>query len=209
MKTNIPLLLVSVCSAVLLFNTVPLLAQQASVGKPAPDFSLTGGDGKTHSLTEYKGKIVVLEWTNPGCPFVKRWYNTGSMQKLQKEATAQGVVWLRINSGAPGKQGQQSVAEIAAYDRETNVGATASLLDPEGKVGRAYGARTTPDMFVIDSAGTLVYAGGIDNKPSVDPAVLPAAKNYVTDALDEVRAGKPVSVPTAPSYGCSVKYADK
>ena len=182
-------------------------AQQASVGKPAPDFSLTGGDGKTHSLSEYKGKIVVLEWTNPGCPFVQRWYNTGSMLKLQKRAIDEGVVWLRINSGAPGKQGQQSVAEIAAYDQEKKVAATASLLDPEGKVGRAYGARTTPHMFVIDPKGTLAYAGGIDDKPSVDPSVSPAAENYVTAALDELRAGKPVATPSTASYGCSVKYA--
>jgi peroxiredoxin len=181
----------------------------AQVGHPAPDFSLKGADGKMHSLSAYKGKYVVLEWTNPNCPFVKKFYGSGTMQKLQKEESAKGVAWLRINSGAPGHDGSQTVAELAAYVKENHVAATQSLLDPTGKVGRMYGARNTPQMFVIDAKGTLIYAGGIDNKPSTDPADIASATNYVTEALDESMAGKPVTVANAPPYGCSVKYASE
>lgn len=181
---------------------------EAQVGQPAPDFSLTGGDGKTHSLSDYKGKTVVLEWTNPGCPFVKKWYAKGDMQKLQKDATAKGVVWLRINSGAPGKQGAQTPAEAAAYDKEQKVAATATLLDPDGKAGHLYKAQTTPHLFVVDPKGTLAYAGAIDSIRSVDAADIPKAENYVVKALGEIAAGKPVSTPKTQAYGCSVKYAD-
>ena len=181
----------------------------AAVGQPAPDFTLTGANGKSHTLSHYAGKYVVLEWTNPQCPFVRKFYGSDTMQGLQKKETARGVVWLRINSGAPGHEGTQTPAELAAYVKKNHVAATASLLDPTGKVGHLYGARNTPQMFVIDPKGTLIYAGGIDNKPSTDPADIPAATNYVTQALDEARAGKPVSTPTAPPYGCSVKYGDE
>jgi len=129
------------------------------------------------------------------------------MQGLQKKETAKGVVWLRINSGAPGHDGYQTPADVAAYEKENHVAATVSLLDPNGRVGHTYGARTTPHMFVIDPKGFLIYAGGIDNTPSHDSADIPTAKNYVTTALDEAMAGKPVTTPTAPPYGCSVKYA--
>jgi len=179
----------------------------ATVGKPAPDFTLTGGDGKTHSLSDYKGKFIVLEWTNPGCPFVHKFYDSGTMQKLQKEETAKGVVWLRINSGAAGLEGSQTVADVEAYEQANQVASTETLLDPDGKVGHLFGARNTPHMFVIDPKGILIYAGGIDNKPSADPADIATAKNYVTAALDEAMAGKPVSVPVSRPYGCSVKYA--
>jgi len=179
----------------------------ATVGQPAPDFTLQGGDGKTHSLADYKGKFVVLEWTNPNCPFVHKFYDSGTMQNLQKTETAKGVVWLRINSSAEGHDGYQTTADVTAYEKEHNVAATASLLDPDGKVGHMYGARTTPHMFVIDAKGALIYAGGIDNTPSPDPATIATAKNYVTAALDEAMAGKAVSTPTARPYGCSVKYA--
>ena len=180
----------------------------ATVGKPAPDFTLTGGDGKTHSLSDYKGKFIVLEWTNPGCPFVHKFYDSGTMQKLQKEETAKGVVWLRINSGAAGLEGSQTVADVEAYEQANQVASTETLLDPDGKVGHLFGARNTPHMFVIDPKGILIYAGGIDNKPSADPADIATAKNYVTAALDEAMAGKPVSVPVSRPYGCSVKYAN-
>jgi len=179
----------------------------ATVGQPAPNFTLQGSDGKPHSLADYKGKYVVLEWTNPECPFVHKFYDSGTMQKLQKEETAKGAAWLRINSGAPGHEGYQTAADLASYAQEHQVAATASLLDPDGKVGHMYGARTTPHMFVINPKGVLIYAGGIDNKPSADPAMIATATNYVTAALDEARAGKPVTTPTARPYGCSVKYA--
>lgn len=179
----------------------------ATVGQSAPDFTLQGADGKTHSLANYQGKYVVLEWTNPQCPFVHKFYDSGTMQKLQKTETAKGVVWLRINSSAKGHEGYQAVGDLASYVTNQHVAATESLLDPDGKVGHTYGARTTPHMFVIDPKGVLIYAGGIDNKPSADPADIETAKNYVTTALDEAMAGKPVATPTARPYGCSVKYA--
>ncbi len=182
-------------------------AAEATIGKTAPDFSLTGADGKTHALADYKGKFVVLEWTNPQCPFVHKFYDSGTMQKLQKEETGKGVVWLRINSSAEGHEGYQSVADLASYVKSKDVAATESLLDPTGKVGHTYGARTTPHMFVIDKSGNLIYAGGIDNTPSADASDIPTAKNYVTAALDEAMAGKPVTTPTSQPYGCSVKYA--
>ena len=179
----------------------------ATLGQPAPNFSLQGADGKTHSLSKFHGKYVVLEWTNPQCPFVRKFYGSDTMQKLQKNETARGVIWLRINSGAPGHEGTQTAAQMAAYVKENHVSATHSLLDPSGTVGHDYGARNTPQMFVIDPKGTLIYAGGIDNKPSTDPADISSATNYVAAALDESMAGKPVATPSAPPYGCSVKYA--
>jgi peroxiredoxin len=183
-------------------------ADSAAVGQAAPNFKLEGADGKSHSLSSYAGKYVVLEWTNPQCPFVKKFYGSNTMQNLQKEETAKGVAWVRINSGAPGHEGSQTPGELASYIKENHVAATASLLDPTGKVGHMYGARNTPQMFVIDPKGTLIYAGGIDNKPSTDPGDISSATNYVTAALSEAMAGKPVTVATAPPYGCSVKYAD-
>jgi peroxiredoxin len=185
-------------------NSSPKLA---TIGQPAPDFTLQGGDGKSHSLADDKGKFIVLEWTNPQCPFVHKFYDSGTMQKLQKEETAKGVVWLRINSSAEGHEGYQTVSDLASYEKEHNVASTESLLDPDGQAGHLYGARTTPHMFVIDPKGVLIYAGGIDNTPSPDPATIATAKNYVTAALDEAMAGKPVTTPTARPYGCSVKYA--
>lgn len=200
--------LVAVCLAAAgVFFATAALRAEPQPGQEAPAFSLPGSDGKTHTLADYKGKTVVLEWTNPGCPFVKKWYEPGAMQKLQKDATAKGVVWLRINSGAPGKQGHQTAAEAAAYEKAQSVGATVTLLDPEGTVGRLYAARTTPHLFIVDAAGKLVYAGAIDSNPSVDPADIPGATNYVTAALAELAAGKPVSTPVTKAYGCSVKYA--
>jgi hypothetical protein len=181
-------------------------ALSANVGQAAPDFSLMGSDGKMHSLADFKGKYVVLEWTNPECPFVRKFYGSGTMQGLQKKETGQGVAWLRINSGAPGHEGYQAQADLAAYVSQNGVAATASLMDPTGKVGHLYGARNTPQMFVINPAGVLIYAGGIDNKPSPDPADIASAQNYVTTALDEARSGQPVATPSAPPYGCSVKY---
>jgi peroxiredoxin len=191
----------------LAFTMPNAFAGSATVGHSAPNFTLQGADGKDHSLADYKGKFVVLEWTSPECPFVRKFYESGTMQALQEKETAKGVAWLRINSGAVGHDGYQTAAELQAYVKQHHVAATESLMDPTGKVGHMYGARTTPQMFVINPVGTLVYAGGIDNKPSADPDDIPTATNYVAQALDEAMAGKPVSVPTSPPYGCSVKYA--
>ncbi len=181
---------------------------QAVVGRPAPAFTLPDSSGQTHSLSDYKGKLVVLEWFNPGCPFVGKHYNSGHMQALQKEWTGKGVVWLTIDSSAPGKQGYLDAARAQALARERGLSSTALLLDPEGKVGRAYAAKTTPHMFVIDKAGAVVYAGGIDDRPSTDQADLTSAKNFVAAALGELTNGKPVTVSSSQPYGCSVKYAD-
>jgi peroxiredoxin len=179
---------------------------EVEIGKAAPAFTLPGADGKTHSLADGKGKFVVLEWNNHECPFVKKQYSSHTMQALQKKYTTKGVVWLRIVSSAPGKQGYVTAAEATAIAKEEKSAATATLLDPEGKVGRLYNAQTTPHMFIIDPSGKLIYMGAIDDKPSADPADIPGAKNYVSTALDEAFAGKPVSTPATKSYGCSVKY---
>jgi peroxiredoxin len=178
----------------------------AVVGDKAPDFTLADSHGKKHSLAELKGKHVVLEWVNYECPFVQKHYGTGNMQELQKTYTAKGVVWLAINSSAAGKQGNFAPAEIDARSTRQHAAFSAYLVDPDGSVGRAYGAKTTPHMFVIDPSGTLLYAGGIDDKPSTDAADVKTAKNFVRQALDETLAGKPVSVTSSQPYGCSVKY---
>ena len=175
------------------------------VGKPAPAFSLPDTNGKQVSLAEQQGKWVVLEWTNPECPFVRKQYGKGNMQKLQETYTGKGVTWLSISSSAPGKEGNYPPAKWNEIQKERNAHATATLLDPDGTVGRAYGAKTTPHMFVIDPTGTLVYQGAIDDHSS--PFGNPAdAKNYVAAALDEGMTGKPVTTATTKPYGCSVKY---
>ena len=184
------------------------VAAHAEVGEPAQNFTLKSAAGKEVSLSDYKGKVVVLEWTNPGCPFVKKHYGSGNMQKLQKDATAKGVVWLSICSSAPGKQGNLSADEAAKLTASNGSAATAYLLDENGKVGQLYGAKRTPEMYVINKDGTLVYHGAIDDKKTPDPADIAGAKNYVVAALDEVLAGKPVSAPQTEAYGCSVKYGE-
>lgn len=176
------------------------------VGQPAPAFTAVDSNGKKHSLSDFRGKTVVLEWTNEDCPFVKKFYDSGEMQRLQREATGQGVVWLTVNSGAPGKQGHVTGAEANAKMKRSSFASTAYLLDADGTVGRAYAARTTPHMFVIDPKGTLVFAGGIDSIPSANPADIAKADNYVRLALADVKAGKPVGTATSRPYGCSVKY---
>lgn len=178
----------------------------AKVGEPAPDFQAVDSKGRTHSLSEFKGKYVVLEWTNADCPFVKKHYGSGNMQSLQKEATGQGVVWLSIVSSAVGKQGHVTPAAADALTEKRGAVPTAVLLDEKGDVGRLYDAKTTPHMFIVDPAGELVYAGGIDDTPSPDPADIPRSKNYVKTALAEALAGKPVSQAVTRPYGCSIKY---
>ena len=190
----------------------PLLAlvllRAPAVGGPAPAFSLPSVEGKTVGLSDYKGKFVVLEWTNKDCPFVKKHYGSGSMQATQAEAKKMGAVWLSVCSSAPGNQGYMTPDQYKAYIKEKKVAATAVLLDPEGKVGHLYGARTTPQIVIIDSKGTVVYDGAIDDKADPDPATLAGAKNYALAALKEAMAGKPVAVATSRPYGCSVKYKE-
>jgi hypothetical protein len=190
--------------ASLAFST-PLRAAIA-VGGPAPDFSAADSHGQKHTLAEFKGKTVVLEWNNPECPFVGKHYGSGNMQKQQAEATKAGVVWLTVNSGAKGKQGHLDGAGADAYVAKTGAKPSFYLLDADGSVGKSYGARTTPHMYVIDGQGTVRYMGGIDSVPSTDTDDLGKATQYVRQALTELSAGKPVSVPTSPPYGCSVKY---
>jgi peroxiredoxin len=183
-----------------------LAGAAAVVGEPAPAFTLADTNGRSHSLEDLRGKTVVLEWWNDECPFVGKHYGSGNMQRLQKEWTAKGVVWLTISSSAPGRQGYVDGAQANAWMKEKGAAPTAVLLDHDGKVGRAYGAKTTPHMFVIDPKGTLVYAGGIDDKPSTDLADVATAKNFVSAALAEVTAGKRVTTAVSQPYGCSVKY---
>lgn len=182
------------------------VSASAAVGKPAPNFSLKDTAGKKWKLSDLKGKIVVLEWFNHGCPFVKKHYGSGNMQKLQKEYTGKGVTWLSINSSAKGKQGNATNAEHDKAVKDNNAAPTAVLVDEDGAVGRAYGAKTTPDMYVIDKQGVLVYAGAIDDKSGFDQSEIATAKNYVKAALDELLSGKTVTVAETKPYGCSVKY---
>ena len=179
---------------------------QAAVGAAAPGFTLTDTKGAAHALADFAGKPVVLEWTNPDCPFVKKHYGAKNMQALQAKYVAQGVVWLSVCSSAPGKQGHSPADEWNRILAEQGSAATALLLDPDGQVGRAYGAKTTPHLFVIDAAGTLVYDGAIDDKPSTDAADIPGARSHISEALDAVLAGAPVPVAQTKPYGCSVKY---
>jgi len=188
------------------FLALSLQAGEAVVGEKAPGFTLPDAQGKTHSLAEYSGKIIVLEWLNHGCPFVGKHYKSGNMQELQETYTGKGVVWFSVISSAPGKQGYCTPEEAEAVTREKGAHPTAVLLDPEGTVGKLYGAKTTPHMFIIDAAGNLVYNGGIDDIRSTDVQDIPKAKNYVKMALDELLAGKELTVKTSPPYGCSVKY---
>jgi peroxiredoxin len=187
-------------------NKETAAAEVATVGKQAPDFTLPDTDGKKHTLKEYAGKYVVLEWVNFGCPFVKKHYDSKNMQALQATYTGKDVVWLSICSSASGKQGHFEGEELKTQVETHGSKATAYLTDAEGSVGRAYGAKTTPHMFVIDPKGILIYTGAIDDRPSTDKADIEGANNYVRAALDAAMAGKNVETPVTSSYGCSVKY---
>ncbi len=179
---------------------------EVAPGDVAPGFSLTDIHGQKHSLSDYKGKYVVLEWNNPECPFVHKHYDSGNMQKLQQEARAKGVVWLTINSGAAGSQSDLSSEEIEKYLAAGHADPTAYLRDTDGTVGHLYDARNTPEMYIIGPDGKLVYKGAIDNRPTPDPADIAGATNYVRAALDESMAGKPVTVATSRPYGCHIQY---
>ena len=189
-----------------LASTALFAADSPAVGSNAPDFSATDSNGKAQTVSQYKGKYVVLEWFNPDCPFVKKHYGGGNMQKLQEEFTSKGVVWLAVDSSAPGKEGNLTPEQANAKIAEWKGHATALVLDPDGKVGKAYGAKNTPHMFIIDPEGKVIYEGAIDSKASPNPADIPTSTNYVKVALDEAMAGKKVSNANTKPYGCSVKY---
>jgi len=191
--------------AVMALSVAPALAAP-EIGKPAPDFTGTDTKGVTHKLSDFKGKNVVLEWTNPGCPFVVKHYDSKNMQKLQEKYTAQDVVWLSINSSAVGKEGNMTPDESDKYIAEKGAKATARIIDADGTIGKLYDAKTTPHMFVIDKEGTLVYMGAIDSDSSFKPESIPGATNYVAAALDALAAGKPVETASTKPYGCGVKY---
>jgi peroxiredoxin len=176
------------------------------VGEPAPDFTAVTASGKTVSLSDYVGETVVLEWTNDGCPFVQKHYDSGSMQALQRRAAADGTVWLSVISSAPGKQGHLSADAATALNTERKAAPAEVLLDEDGTVGTLYAAKTTPHMFVIDEEGTLRYAGAIDTIPSTDVADVTRAENYVTAALEAIGTDGAVVTPQTAPYGCSVKY---
>jgi len=182
-------------------------ANVATPGASAPPFSLVSSNGPTISLAEQRGKVVVLEWTNHDCPYVRKHYDTSNMQSLQKEATAQGVVWLTIISSAPGTQGHVSAGQANELTKTRKAVPTAVLFDPTGVVGKAYGATNTPHMYVVTKDGTLAYAGAIDDKPTTRKGDVESAQNYVRPALAAVAVGQPVKVPVTRAYGCTIKYA--
>ena len=196
---------VAAAIAALSASVTPASAQ-ARIGNPAPAFSLTDSNGRTVSLAAYKGKTVVLEWTNHECPYVGKHYRGNNMQALQKKWTGQGVVWLSVISSAPGRDGYVSGEQANKLTADRGAAPSAVLFDPEGKVGHAYGARATPHMYVVNGEGSLVYMGAIDDQPSARLEDLKIAKNFVDTALTEVSQGKPVSVASSRAYGCSVKY---
>ncbi|WP_300716811.1 thioredoxin family protein [Hydrogenophaga sp.] len=184
---------------------LPATAQAATVGQPAPDFTLMDTAGQPVKLSQFKGKPVVLEWNNPGCPFVKKHYQ-GNMQTLQKEVVAQGGVWLAINSTRDDSGDYMSPAQLGRWMTEQKASPTATLMDEDGKVGQSFAARVTPHMYIVNAQGVLVYAGGIDSIASARVDDIPKATNYVRQAMAEIKAGKPVSVANSRAYGCSIKY---
>ena len=201
MKTKLLTTLLTLAASTALFA-----ADSPAVGTTAPDFSLTDSKGKTQSVSQYKGKYVVLEWFNPECPFVKKHYGSGNKQKLQEEFTGKGVVWLSIDSSAPGLEGNLTAEQANAKMAEWKTKQTALVLDSDGKAGRSYGAKNTPHMFVINPEGKIVYEGAIDSKPSSNASDIAGSTNYVKVALEESMAGKTVSNANTKPYGCSVKY---
>jgi peroxiredoxin len=193
-------------AAVLLATCAP--AQSVRVGAPAPAFIATDSRGQTETLAQYRGKYFVFEWHNQGCPYTRKHYCSGNMQALQKEWTAKGVAWFTVISSAPGEQGYVTPSQENDYLANVHAAPTAVLMDPEGRLGRLYNAKTTPQMIVIDPSGILIYDGAIDDRPTPDPEDIGGAHNYVSEALTEAMAGKPVGTPYTRPYGCSVKYAE-
>jgi peroxiredoxin len=204
-KSHVHVHLAAIVAAVLtLASTTP--ARAAQVGAAAPDFHGTDSNGKNQSLAQYKGKYVVLEWHNHDCPYTIKHYKSGNMQSLQKEWTAKGVVWFTVISSAPGEQGYVDAAQENAYMKKMGAQPTAAILDPKGEIGHLYGAKTTPNMFIIDPSGKLIYAGAIDDHPTPEISDIQSSKNYVSAALSEAMNGKAVQTPVTRPYGCSVKY---
>jgi hypothetical protein len=201
--TRKPAVLAAIAAVAL---TIAFSARAAQIGSPAPDFHGTDSNGKTQSLDQYRGKFVVLEWHNHDCPFTIKHYRSGNMQSLQKQWTAQGVVWLTVISSAPGTQGYVDAAQENAYLKKMGAQPTAAILDPKGEIGHLYGAKTTPNMFVIDPSGKLIYAGAIDDHPTTDVSDVQSSKNYVSAEMTEAMKGQPVQVAVTRPYGCSVKY---
>lgn len=195
---------VSIC--ILLLAAAQIAMSAAKIGQPAPDFSGTASDSKSYHLADYRGKFVVLEWHNNGCPYTRKHYNSGNMQNLQKQWTARGVVWFTVISSAPGKQGYVNANDENTYMSKMGAAPTAALLDPTGAIGHLYDAKTTPQMIVINPQGVIVYDGAIDNRPTSDLKDIQGATNYVTLALEQSLAGKNVDVAATRPYGCSVKY---
>ena len=191
----------------LVVMALSILALAVRVGEPAPNFTATDSNGKAHTLSSYRGKFVVLEWHNQGCPYTKKHYDSGNMERLQKEWTQKGVVWFTVISSAPGTQGYVTAQQENEYMQRMGAAPTAALLDPTGDLGHLYDAKTTPHMFIINPAGVLIYDGAIDDRPTPDEADIATSRNYVSLALGEAMSGKPVSTPTSRPYGCSVKYA--
>ena len=189
-----------------LLATLGVAHAAPSVGQPAPDFTLQDVSGKAVKLSDFRGKHVVLEWTNPGCPYVRKHYDSGNMPATQADAVARGVVWLSINSTEKSSFDYREPTKLVAWQNERKSRPTALLMDEEGTAGKAYGARTTPHMYMVDPQGKLVYAGGIESIPSSNPDDIRKAVNYVRQGLNETLAGKPISAATTRPYGCSIKY---
>ena len=208
MRFRLPLTLATLLTMLPVVLCFQASAETARVNAPAPAFMASDSHGKLHSLDQYKGKFVVLEWHNQGCPFTRKHYESGNMQALQKQWTEKGVVWLTVISSAEGKEGYVTPSQENEYMARMHATPTAALLDPEGKLGRLYNAKTTPHMFVIDPQGKLIYSGAIDDRPSTDLDDVKGADNYVSDALTAAMSGKPVANAHTRAYGCSVKYRD-
>lgn len=198
--------LVAITCQLLGIASMNLAFADVEVGKQAPEFSALDVDGNLISLTSLKGSYAVLEWSNPGCPFVKKHYYSGNLQRLQKEFVAKGVKWIIVNSSAPGKQGHLSAEEAKEWMKEQEVAGVKMLLDSNGAIGKAFGARATPQLFVLNQQGVVIYSGAIDDDSSASQDSIGTAKNYVAAALNEALGGKPVSVSATDPYGCSVKY---
>lgn len=193
-------------TALALIACFPTEQAEVNVGEPAPDFTGIDTKGQEHKLSDFKGKNVVLEWSNHECPFVVKHYGSGNMQKLQKEATENDVIWLTIVSSAEGKQGHTSGTEAEKIMENAGTASTARILDPSGEIGKLYGAKTTPHMFIVDKEGILAYAGAIDSDSSFKQEAIEGATNYVQAALSSLEAGKAIEVASTKPYGCSVKY---
>ena len=199
--------LVKTAAAAGLLAAATAAMANAELNKPAPGFDAVSADGKPVKLDAYKGKTVVLEWTNHECPFVKKHYDSGNIPNLQKDAAGNGVVWLQVISSAPGKQGHVDGATAQKLNSSRKAAPAAVVFDPDGKIGKMYGAQTTPHMFIVNPAGQLVYKGGIDSIPTANKDDLAKAENYVAAALTAVSSGKPVEKANTKPYGCSIKYA--